>query len=205
MAKKKKKRPADHYRLPPRAEKARQAATKMTDWKPRPILPQRRVILAGLGLSLLCVGMALALWIPSQSLVQDLRSRGVTAAATVTGVDSKPKYVKVRFVSGTKSGTEVKLSDYAGMYPDTRSGASILVTYDPEDPSRSLAHYWVEDPPMNLPAYGTSALAVLFLVLTLAVVLRRRWILRTFGPETPPASSAEPDKPSSGGIHLAKP
>lgn len=205
MARNRKKRPADQYRLPPQVEEARQAAAKVAGWKPRPKLPQRRVILGGFGMFLLCVGMALALWIPPNSLVRDLRSSGVTAAATITGVDSKPDYVKVRFVNGAESGIEVKLSDYAGMYPDTHAGASMLVTYDPEDPSRSLAHDWVEDPPLNLPVYGTSALALLFLTLAVAVVLRRRWVLRTFGPDTSSRPSASGEKPSSGGVRLTKP
>ncbi|CAM5700477.1 hypothetical protein SPURM210S_00372 [Streptomyces purpurascens] len=97
------------------------------------------MILVGFGLFLLCVGMALAFLLPSQSLVQDLRSRGVSAAATVVGVDSQPKYVKVRLVSSPKAGTEVELWDYGGMLPETQTGASMIVTYDPEDPSRILA------------------------------------------------------------------
>ncbi|GAA2415800.1 hypothetical protein GCM10010255_62670 [Streptomyces coeruleofuscus] len=108
-------------------------------WQPRPKLPQRRVILAMSGVFLLCVGMTLGLWLPSHSLVQDLRSRGVNSAATVVGVDSKPKYVKVRLVSGPRAGSEVKLSDYAGMYPDMHTDAALVVTYDRDDPSRILA------------------------------------------------------------------
>ncbi|MFF5314908.1 hypothetical protein [Streptomyces massasporeus] len=140
--------------------------------------------------------MALVFVLPSRSLVQDLRSHGEGAAATVIGVDSKPKYVKVRLVSSPKAGTEVKLSDYAGMLPETETGASMIVTYDPEDPSRILAQSWVEDPPANLPAYGTSALAVICLGLTTAVIWRRFRILRTFGPEKPSASSTGGEKPS---------
>ncbi|MCX5060617.1 hypothetical protein OOK12_27070 [Streptomyces sp. NBC_00452] len=181
MAEKKSKRPADQFRLPPHSDESRQAAIRMAEWKRRPKLPQRRVLLGGFSLFLLCVGMALALWLPSQSLVHDLRSRGVTAVATVVGVDSEPTYVRVRLVSSTEAGTEVKLSDYAGMYPDTHTGKSMLVTYDPEEPSRILAQNWVANPPPNLPTYGTSALAFVFLGLTVAVLLRRRWVLRTFG------------------------
>ncbi|GHA49215.1 hypothetical protein GCM10010303_70670 [Streptomyces purpurascens] len=120
-------------------EEARRAVARVAAWKPRPPLPQLRVILVGFGLFLLCVGMALAFLLPSQSLVQDLRSRGVSAAATVVGVDSQPKYVKVRLVSSPKAGTEVELWDYGGMLPETQTGASMIVTYDPEDPSRILA------------------------------------------------------------------
>ncbi|MFF8399436.1 hypothetical protein [Streptomyces sp. NPDC016172] len=92
-------------------------------------------------------------------------------------------------MSSPKAGTKVKLSDYAGMLPETETGASMIVTYDPENPSRILAQSWVEDLPANLPAYGTSAMAVICLGLTTAVIWRRLWILRTFGPEEPPASS----------------
>ncbi|MEU0176883.1 DUF3592 domain-containing protein [Streptomyces massasporeus] len=197
MTKKRRKNTAKQYQLPPHIKRAHQEVAEAKAWKPRPPLPQVRVILVGFGLFLLCVGMALFFLLPSHSLVQDLRSRGVSAAATVVGVDSKPKYVKVRLVSSPKAGTEVKLWDYAGMLPETQTGASMIVTYDPEDPSRILAQSWVEDPPANLPAYGTSALAVICLGLTTAVIWRRLWILRTFGPEEPPASSTGGKKPSA--------
>ncbi|MGX1560293.1 hypothetical protein [Streptomyces sp. NPDC055506] len=188
MTKKRRRRPAEQYQLPPHIKRAHQEVAEARAWRPRPPLPQIRVILAGVGLVLLSIGMTLFLWLPSRSLVQELRSHGVSAAATVVDVDSKPKYVKVRLVSSPKAGTEVKLSDYAGMLPETQPGASMIVTYDPEDPSRILAQSWVEDPPANLPAYGTSALALICLGLTVAVTWRRIWILRTFGPEKPAAS-----------------
>ena len=178
MARKKNRRPADEYQLPPHVDRARQAASRAAGWKPPPRPPQRRVVLAGLGLSLLCAGMTAGLWLPSHSLVRDLRSRGVTAAATVVGVDSNPKYVKVRFVSGPQTGDEVKLWDYAGMYPEARPDESMLVTYDPDQPSRALSHGWVEDPPANLPAFGTSALTLVCLSLTTAATVRRVRILR---------------------------
>lgn len=162
------------------------------------------MILAGFGLFLLCVGMVLFFLLPSRSLVQDLRSRGVSAAATVSGVDSKPKYVKVRLVSGPKAGTEVELSDFAGMLPETQTGASMIVTYDPEDDSRILAQSWVADPPANLPAYGTSVLAFVCLVLTAAVTWRRLWILRTFGPEQPSASFTGGKEQSDEGVRATK-
>ncbi|GGV83074.1 hypothetical protein [Streptomyces massasporeus] len=182
MARKKNKRPADAYQLPPHVDRARRAVSRAAGWKPRPELPRRRVILAGLGMSLLCAGMTAAFWLPPHSLVRDLRARGVTAAATVVGVDSKPKYVKVRFVSGPHMGVEVKLSDYAGMYPEAHPDGAILVTYDPEKPSRALTNGWVEDPPANLPAYGTSALTLVCLSLTTAAAIRRVRILRSSGP-----------------------
>ncbi|MFI8890102.1 hypothetical protein [Streptomyces paradoxus] len=192
MARKKNRRPASQYQLPPHVERERQsAARRAAGWKPRPQLPQRRVILAGLGMSLLCVAMTAGLWLPAHSLVRDLRSRGVSSAATVVEVDSRPKFVKVRFVSGPRAGDEVKLWDYAGMFPEATPGEAILVTYDPEQPSRALSHGWVEHPPANLPAYGTSALALVFLSLTTAAAIRRVRILRSSGPGTQGKSLSE--------------
>lgn len=193
MARKKKnRRPADEYQLPAHVDRARRAVTGAAGWKPRPKPPQRRVILAGLGMSLLCAGMTAALWLPPHFLVQDLRSRGVTSAATVVGVDSKPKSVTVRFVSGPQRGDEAQLWDYAGMYPEARPGVGLLVTYDPDQPSRVLSHGWVEDPPANLPAYGTSALTLVLLSLTTAVVVRRVRILRSSGAETEASGRPRP-------------
>ncbi|MEU0893236.1 DUF3592 domain-containing protein [Streptomyces massasporeus] len=149
------------------------------------------MILAIFGLFLLCLGMILTFVLPSHFLVQDLRSRGVSAAATVVGVDSKPKYVKVRLVSSPQAGTEVKLSDYAGMLPETQTGASMIVTYDPEEPSRILTQSYVKDPPPNLPAYGTAAFAAFFLLGTVALVFRRRWILRNWPSDDSVAGSAK--------------
>ncbi|MEV4788211.1 hypothetical protein AB0K53_22640 [Streptomyces tuirus] len=93
-------------------------------------------------------------------------------------MDSNPKYVKVRFVSGPRMGTEVKLWDYAGMYPEAHPEEAMLVTYDPEEPSRALSRGWVEDPPANLPAFGTSALTLVCLSLTTAATIRRVRVLR---------------------------
>ncbi|MEU3097479.1 DUF3592 domain-containing protein [Streptomyces sp. NPDC006967] len=130
--------------------------------------------------ALFLVGLviSLALWIPPHFLLRDLRDHGTTAATVVTGVDNKPEYVKVKFVQGPESGTEVKLGDYSGMYPDTQIGDKLLVTYDPKDPSRSLAHHWVLDPPFNLPAYGISAIAALLFASAVVGTLRRRRLLR---------------------------
>ncbi|MFD9001847.1 hypothetical protein ACFV0T_12880 [Streptomyces sp. NPDC059582] len=192
MAKKKKKRSGDQYQLPPKAERARQISASVASRKPRPPLPPNRAIWGGFGLFLLFVGFTLALWLPSHSLVQDLRSRGITVDATVTAVDNHPKYVKVLLAQGPKAGSQIQLWDYSGMYPDAHVGDSMVVTYDPTNPSHSLSHEWVTDPPVNLPVYGTSALALLCLAGTVVVVLHRRKILRTFGPETPPAPATAP-------------
>lgn len=198
MGKKKKKRQGDQYQLPPKAERARQISASAAARKPRPPLPPNRAILGGFILFLLFAGFTLALWLPAHSLVQDLRSRGITVAATVTAVDSNPKYVKVRLAQGPKAGDQIQLWDYSGMYPNSHVGDSMVVTYDPTNPSRSLSREWVANPPVNLPVYGTSALALLCLAGTAVVVLHRRKILRTFGPESPPAPATVP-------IPLAKP
>ncbi|MEW2611160.1 hypothetical protein AB0937_13295 [Streptomyces sp. NPDC047880] len=191
MAKKKNRRAANGYQLPPHVERARQAASRAAGWKPGPKPPQRRVILAGFGMSLLCLGMTAAFWFPAHALAEDLRSRGVTSAATVVGIDNKPQYVKVRLVSGPRTGDEVEFSDYAGMYPDVHRDEAMIVTYDPQQPSRVLSRDWVEDPPANLPAYGTAALTLLCLSLTTTAVIRRLRILRRSGPGVQPGSSAE--------------
>ncbi|WP_143668882.1 MULTISPECIES: DUF3592 domain-containing protein [unclassified Streptomyces] len=203
--KKKKRRPADQYQLPPNVERARQAAAGRADFKPRPPLPPWRVIWACIGFVALCVGMALVFWLPSRSLVEDLRSRGVTVAATVVDVDTKPKYVKVRFAQGPRRGTTVKLSEIAGMLPDAHSGDSMQVTYDPNDPSRSLDHSWVMAPPANLPLYGVSALAAFFLSGAVVLTLRRRWILRTWPPESPVSDPEHPQKAGTKSVRLTKP
>ncbi|MEU6380043.1 hypothetical protein [Streptomyces sp. NPDC046909] len=184
------------YELPDHIERNRRLSARVRAWKPRPLLPSRRLILAELGMSLLCTGMALVLWLPAQDLVDDLRSRGVSAAATVTDVDSKPKYVKVRLVSSPEAGNEVKLSDYAGKYPDTHSGASMIVTYDAKDPSRILARDWVKHPPVSLQTYLCWVLAFVFLGFGVALIFRRRWVLRQ--PEDPPT-------PSPQEVRLTKP
>ncbi|GGX36496.1 hypothetical protein GCM10010297_67160 [Streptomyces malachitofuscus] len=199
------KRRTDQYQLPPHVAEAQQYAARRAAYRPRPALPQWRLIAGAFGVFILTVGLALFLWIPARSLVTDLRSSGVTVAATVTGVDSKPKFVKVRFGQGPEEGNEIKLSEYAGMLPDVRADEALLVTYDPDDPSRALPHSWVVTPPPNLPAYGTAGLALIILGLTIAVVLRRRWILRTPWPEHPMYGSSDPVNPGSATVRVVKP
>lgn len=206
MARKKKpKRRNDQYQLPQHVAAAQQYAARVAAYRPRPELPQRRLIAAALGMFLLCLGMALFFWIPARSLVHDLRANGVTVAATVTGSDNKPKYVKVRYIQGENAGKEFNLSEYAGMLPDLRADDALLVTYDSEDPSRVLSRSWVTSPPLNLPAYGTSALALFTFGLFIAVVVRRRWILRTSWPDHPLLGSSGPQNPGSTNVRLTKP
>jgi hypothetical protein len=202
--KKQQRRPADNYQLPPKAERARQAAAGVAEFKPRPQLPGLRVVWACIGLCALCAGMALFLWLPSRSLVEDLRSRGVTVAATVTDVDTNPPHVEVRLAQGPERGTAVGLSEIAGMLPDAHTGESMLVTYDPKDPSRILARGWVMDPPADLPTYGTAALAAFFLSGAVAVTLRRRWVLRTWPPDSLVPDPVQPQEPGSKSVRLTK-
>ncbi|MEU5522461.1 DUF3592 domain-containing protein [Streptomyces sp. NPDC047860] len=140
------------------------------------------MILGVLGGGLLCVALALAFWLPSRFLVQDLRDTGVTVSAHVTKVDNKPKYVQVKFLQGELSGTEEKLWDYAGMLPDVHPGDALIVTYDPDDPHRSLPHAWVTDPPANLPAYGSSAIAAFLFTGAVVGTFRRRRLLTRSSP-----------------------
>lgn len=184
MTKRKKKRRTGRQQPSPHVTEANRFPVGSAALGPK--VPQWRFILASLGMSVLCIGMTLTLWIPVRSKLNDLRDHGVTATATVIGVDNKPKYVKVRFANGTLTGREVELGEYAGMLPDMHVGESLFVTYDPNDPSRSLAHRWVVDPPVNLPAWGTSALAVFFLTGAVAVIRRRRLLL-THSPPPEPA------------------
>ncbi|GAA2415808.1 hypothetical protein GCM10010255_62680 [Streptomyces coeruleofuscus] len=58
----------------------------------------------------------------------------------------------------------------------------------------------MEDPPANLPVYGTSALALLCLGLATAVIWRRLWMLRTFGSDEPSGSSTGGNKPRDEGV-----
>lgn len=193
MAKKQRKRhPAGEWRLPPHAEEARASSqrwARIKETESRPHLPGRKTILGMLGVFVLAIGIFLGLLLPANSLVDDLGDRGVTASSLVTGVDNKPKYVKVRFDS--PSGTvKTDLSEFAGMVPDVQVGETLTVVYDPKDPSRALSKSWVEDPPyLSLPLLGTAALTLLCTALTVAVILRRRWYIRTFGP--PPLANSK--------------
>ncbi|WP_217140664.1 hypothetical protein [Streptomyces sp. AC627_RSS907] len=171
------------------------ADTRRAALRPRPYVASNRTLLGIFCSFILCAGLAFAFWLPSRSLVHDLRSSGSNAAAVVIAIDNKPKYVKIRFLTGTASGTEVKLSDYAGMYPDVANGDSMLVTYKPNDPSRVLSKSWVSAPPANLPAYGMSAGAGFFLVGTIVAVLRRRWVLRNWPSDPAATDSAGPERP----------
>jgi hypothetical protein len=155
-------------------------------------------------MALLCLGMFFAFWVPSQTLVNDLRSHGVTTTAAVTAVDNNPEYVRIRF-NGPDGPTTAELSDYAGMRPEAEVGEALTVRYDSKDPSHALPVSWVDNPPiLNLPMLGTAALTIFFLAGTVVLVLRRRWVLRIFGP---PSDTVESPGTEGGGkpVRLSKP
>ncbi|MFF7910665.1 hypothetical protein [Streptomyces sp. NPDC007914] len=139
--------------------------------------------------------MTLFFWLTAHSVLQDLRSEGVTVAARVIGVDNKPKRVQIRLAQGPASGLEADLGDYAGMYPDVNVGDPMLVTYDPKDIRRSLDQRWVRNPPPNLPAYGASAMSLFFLAGTVVAMLRRHRLVRMHDTATPPPPATPLTKP----------
>jgi hypothetical protein len=134
---------------------------------------------------LLALGMALFLWLPAHSLLQDLRERGVVAPAIVTDVNETAKYVHIRFTMGPRAGEEVELSEFSGMHPDFHTGDRMWAIYDPENPSRILSRHWVIIPPTNFPVFGTSILTAFFLVGSVVLFFRRLWVLRNWPPDKP--------------------
>ena len=181
MAKKQRKRSPSSFQNPQssaRVAAAKEEARKVAEgWHPRPLLPQLRLVFALAGLGILCIVIFLALWLPSKGVVDDLRSRGVTATAAVTKVDDKPETVEVRFRSSGETVT-TNLHDYAGMRPEVQVGQTLTVRYDPQDPSRVLTQSWVNSPPIvNLPMLGTAALALLLLAAAAFLTLRRHQVL----------------------------
>lgn len=80
--------------------------------------------------------------LPSQSLVNDLRSRGVPIAAEIMA-SPKNKYgeagnIKIRF-SGPKSEVEIVLSDWGGKRPEgLLQGAVVPVICDPQETTRVM-------------------------------------------------------------------
>ncbi|NGO45778.1 DUF3592 domain-containing protein [Streptomyces ureilyticus] len=163
-----------------------------------------------LGVSVLAIGIFLGLLLPANSLVDDLGDRGVTTSAVVTGVDNKPEHVKVKFKVSGKS-IQTDLQDFAGMRPEASVGENLMVVFDPRDPKRVLSQDWVDEPPfLSFPILGTALLALLCTAMAVAVILRRRWYLRTFGSppladaKTQPASESK-ERKGEAATHLTKP
>ncbi|WP_031087948.1 DUF3592 domain-containing protein [Streptomyces sp. NRRL WC-3549] len=148
-----------------------------------PVVPQRRLILT---LSVMALGACaafLVFWLPSRSLVDDLRSRGVSVAAEVTAAP-KNRYggagdVKVRF-AGPGGEVETVLSDLGGMRPDgLLPGSAVPVTYDPREPTRVLTTRWLDHPPvMTPPVLVTLVFTPLLLGGAVLLTVRRRTLLQ---------------------------
>ncbi|MFF8094549.1 DUF3592 domain-containing protein [Streptomyces sp. NPDC016675] len=181
----KKKRPPGEYKLPPRVARNQQSAARRATHREQPPLPGYRHIFGAFGGFLLTLGMALFLWFPAHSLLQDLRERGVAAPAIVTDVNETAKFVKIKFTLGPRAGEEVELSEFSGMHPDFHAGDHMWAIYDPENPSRLLSRHWVSIPPTNFPVFGTSILSAFFLVGAVVLFFRRLWVLRNWPPEKP--------------------
>jgi hypothetical protein len=182
----KKRRPTGEWRLPPSVESYRESAAEWRERRtPRPPLPKRRLILV-IGLMFLGLCGVVVFWVPPHRLADDLHARGVTTTAEVIAAprnrQGDPGNVRVRF-DGPRGPTEQVLSDFGGMRPGSlRTGDLVLVVYDPQAPDRVLTADWVERPPvLTGPLVVTALMAVVFLAGTVALVLRRRWVLRHFG------------------------
>ncbi|MEU5460773.1 DUF3592 domain-containing protein [Streptomyces althioticus] len=186
VGKKQKRRPRrENWTRPPLSAERRAAeeeARRLRAAIRRPPLPQKRLIAA---LFLMAAGGFVAFLVfllPSQSLVNDLRSRGVSVVAEVAAAP-KNKYgeagnVAVRF-DGPDGTVETVLHDWGGKRPEgLRAGAVVPVTYDPQEPTRVLTTRWVEDPPtVTLPMLVTVVLAPLLLGAAVLLVVRRRKLL----------------------------
>ncbi|WP_405778157.1 DUF3592 domain-containing protein [Streptomyces sp. NBC_00859] len=200
----KKKRPPGQWHAPPKSARDVEFTENLRNWAARPPLPQYRLILALLGLFVLCGGMCAGFLVPSHVLVNDLRSRGVTTPAKVTAVDKNPRYVKVQF-SGPSGVTNTNLSEISGSLPEAEPGTLLIITYDPEHPSRVLTQSWVSDPPLiNLPVLLSAGPALLFLVGAVGLTLRRRWVLHTFGPPPDTEIISSTEKSGKPSIRLTK-
>jgi hypothetical protein len=186
MGNKRKKGFRDDRQPPPKSAQQQSAEEELRQFRAtwrQPPLPQRRLILAFSGMAVGTLVAFLIFLLPAQSLVQDLRSRGVTTVAEVTA-SPKNKYgeagnVEVRF-SGPEGKVQTVLADWGGKRPEgLLSGAQVSVTYDPREPTRVLTTEWVEDPPaMTLPMLITLTLTPVFLLGAILLLIRRRKLLK---------------------------
>ncbi|GAB2780155.1 hypothetical protein GCM10027073_11050 [Streptomyces chlorus] len=149
----------------------------------QPPVPKRRVILGVFALSLVIGGMFLSLLLPSESLVSDLRSRGISVWAEVTASPrdkyGNPGNIKVKF-DGPGGEMETSLYDWGGMRPEGLvPGGLVSVTYDPRDPARVLTTAWVKSPPMMTMPLLVGLLGFLFFLAgTVFITIRRRVLLK---------------------------
>lgn len=198
-----KRRPPSRWKIPPKVARYSGEAKRYRTLEPKPVAPSKGTILGLLGGVLLTGGLLTGLWLPSHILVTDLQARGVTTLATVTAVTKHPRSVKVRFI-GPDGPMKTDLMDVAGRLPETHVKGSISVTYDPRTPSRVLERSWVTTPVfLNLPVLGSAAMFVLTAAGTGAAILRRRHILRDYGPPHPSLAPTPPN-PDEPHIPLTK-
>ncbi|MFE6716702.1 DUF3592 domain-containing protein [Streptomyces albidoflavus] len=183
--KRKRKRRAD-WTPPPKSARTLASEREWARWKALaavPAVPRRRQIIGIFAFGLAAVGLFLLFLLPSRSLVADLRSRGVPVVAEVVDT-SNNKYddlreVVVRF-RGSEGEVETELHDWGGRYPEGLSaGTDIMVTFDPQDPSRVLPSRWVADPPLvTTPMLVVAVCGFPFVVLPWFAMVRRRRLLR---------------------------
>ncbi|MGW5127842.1 hypothetical protein ACWEQ7_28140 [Streptomyces sp. NPDC004069] len=152
-------------------------------------LPQRRLVAAVFAMAVATFGTFLVFWLPSHSLVDDLRSRGVSVAAEIVSSPRDrfggPGNVRIRFNDPKRGMQEAALSDWGGRRPaGLVSGSIVSVTYDPRDPSRVLTTKWVQNPPaMTLPMLVSLVLAPVLLAGAVFLAIRRRTVLKASKPE----------------------
>lgn len=142
VGKKQKRRPRrENWTRPPVSAEKRAAEEEVQRLKAairQPPLPQRRLIAALFTVAVITFAAFLVFVLPARSLVNDLRSRGVSVAAEVVSAP-KNKYggagnVKVRF-AGPDGEVDTELNDWGGERPEgLREGTAVLVTYDPGNP-----------------------------------------------------------------------
>jgi hypothetical protein len=184
MGKKKKRSSRSEWTIPPKVVKqnARRLELRRAVFDRQRKVPRWRLIIALFAAFAIMIGMFLGFLIPSQSLVGDLQSRGVSAWAEVTS-SSRDKYgspgnIKVRF-DGPDGEIETRLHDWGGMRPEGMiSGSRVSVIYDPRDPDRVLTSEWVNRPPVvTLPMLVTLLVSLFFLAGAIAGTVRRRILL----------------------------
>ncbi|MER5597383.1 DUF3592 domain-containing protein [Streptomyces sp. NPDC002265] len=186
---------------PASAQKARLAEMRRATARERRPVPQRRLIatLAVLFLGTAC-GTLFLLWLPSHTLVHDLRTRGVATWAQVTS-SPRDKFgsagnVEVRFTASGRT-VETVLSDWGGERPGgLEPGGTVSVTYDRQNPHRVLTTAWVQHPPaVTAPMLWGLVLSPFFLAGTVLLAVLRHRRLRDRRPQvgatTPPAPRKE--------------
>ena len=163
MGKKKKKRSRDDWRPPPKSAEQQFLDEEVQRFRAawhQPPVPQRRLILAVFVAALATCVAFLVFLLPAQSLVNDLRSRGVTTTAEVTA-SPKNKYWQGLATSRCDSAApEVRSRPCspigAGTPRRVLAGRLAPGDYDPVEPTRVLTTEWVESPPaMTLPMLVT--------------------------------------------------